>query len=260
MHVVHWVRGIIQKYGAWGSVWFTTGIAILCSNLVAAVVITFTSSFRSPERYLEGLMTSTLVPLLITPVISWFVYRLVEMLDEAEKRMEKLSRTDYLTGVHNRRHLSSEIESLLADSENYPLSLMIFDANNFKQVNDTYGHLVGDQLLISFCTEVQNVIRVEDIFGRFGGDEFVLFLPLTDEIQVKAVIRRLGAALEQVKVSTLGGEIGISMSAGVVSVSEQSGSLNCLIRKADQALYQSKDKKSADEVLLVSNHQLCKCA
>lgn len=104
-----------------------------------------------------------------------------EKLRIAARGLEELSATDELTGVYNRRHLMQRLKEAFAEVERYhhPLSLMLFDIDHFKQINDTYGHSAGDDVLRALPGIIKPKVRQEDIMARYGGEEFVLLLPNT---------------------------------------------------------------------------------
>lgn len=100
---------------------------------------------------------------------------------------------DWLTGLHNRRYFEEALADQLAIANRYsrPLSLILFDIDHFKQINDTHGHEAGDQLLRTFAELLRNSIREADIAARYGGDEFVVLLPETDLTNARILAERI---------------------------------------------------------------------
>jgi len=103
-------------------------------------------------------------------------------LRSALERESLLARTDALTGINNRHYLLDLARHELAISARYnqPLSVLMIDLDNFKHINDTYGHMVGDQVIQKTANVIPGMLRSTDLFARFGGDEFVAVLPMTD--------------------------------------------------------------------------------
>ncbi|MCD4671718.1 MAG: GGDEF domain-containing protein, partial [Anaerolineaceae bacterium] len=123
-----------------------------------------------------------------------------------------------------------------------PLSLLILDPDHFKAINDGYGHLAGDQVLVEMTRRCNAEIRETDIFGRFGGDEFIIILPETNLEDARLAAERIRKAINDQWISTNNGKIMMSISLGVTDLSEdhKDQNLNDLINRADVALYAAK--------------------
>lgn len=158
------------------------------------------------------------------------------------EEVQQLAITDPLTGLYNRRHFFelAEREFDRARRYNHPLSVIMMDLDYFKQVNDTYGHLVGDQVLQTVAQRLQQELREVDLLGRYGGEEFTVFLPETDLVGVRQVAERLCQRVAQSPVDTERAPVSITISLGVVGLDESCTSLDVLIDRADQALYTAK--------------------
>ncbi len=157
-----------------------------------------------------------------------------------QEELQRQATTDVLTGVYNRRHFVELAQKELqrASRTNRPLCLAILDIDHFKQVNDTYGHVAGDQLLMNFAEICQANIRGLDIFARIGGDEFVLLMAETNLTQASEVLERIRRKLEANSVDFCSGSL--SISAGGTILQSNQDSLEVLLERADQALYQAK--------------------
>lgn len=163
-------------------------------------------------------------------------------LEEANTRLRELASTDDLTGIANRRHFQEiaqrELERLAKGGS--AASLIMFDLDYFKQINDRYGHEAGDRVLHSLVHAVEETVRPTDMFGRFGGEEFLLLLPDTPvEIAIE-VAERARKKVEEMQVEYQGRRIDVTVSLGVAVWNGHSG-LDELIRNADEALYQAKE-------------------
>jgi diguanylate cyclase (GGDEF)-like protein/PAS domain S-box-containing protein len=165
---------------------------------------------------------------------------------ERKKLQEELRQqatTDELTKVSNRRYFielaNSEIKRALRLRR--PPSVALIDIDHFKQINDTYGHAVGDQALIRFAKICQMYIREIDVFARFGGDEFILLLPETNQEQAYEVLERIRLALMVQPLDLNGRQVALTISAGIASLSGDQDALDVLISQADQSLYRAKE-------------------
>jgi diguanylate cyclase (GGDEF)-like protein/PAS domain S-box-containing protein len=150
---------------------------------------------------------------------------------------------DHLTGVYNRRYLfevgNREIQRAIRHG--YPLSLILFDIDNFKQVNDSSGHLAGDKLLIKIANICQETTRQEDILARYGGDEFVILSLDADQEGALELAERIRKKVTQSTTLYQGEELGVTASLGVTSLADDAPkSVPDLIKQADDALYQAK--------------------
>jgi diguanylate cyclase (GGDEF)-like protein len=162
---------------------------------------------------------------------------------ELYKQLQHLSNTDGLTGLYNHRffHICLDKEINRCQTYHKPLSLIIMDMDNFKQVNDRFGHQEGDRILSIIAGLLKECFRNSDVLARYGGDEFVAVLPETDGATAMHIAERI---LEKIRVTdiSVGGEtIRLSISAGISCVGEEEViSSRELISKADTALYEAK--------------------
>jgi len=158
--------------------------------------------------------------------------------------LKKNAITDPLTGVFNKGEILTILEKLLANYLRYkkePFSVMMFDIDHFKRINDTYGHLAGDFILKEFVKIIKNIIRESDILGRFGGEEFVLLLPNTKISGALRLAGRIKDAVENHIFKYGNTDIKITTSIGITSVSP-SDSVESLLERVDEALYDAKRK------------------
>jgi two-component system cell cycle response regulator len=153
---------------------------------------------------------------------------------------------DPLTRAFNRRYLVERLASEIAYSSrhNSPLGLILFDLDHFKRVNDTHGHLAGDDVLRDVSALVQRLIRVEDVFARYGGEEFVVLVRGIEHDNLGRFAERIRAKVEALEVASNSAVLRVTISAGYASFSEltpQQRTAEGLLRLADDRLYRSKD-------------------
>lgn len=168
--------------------------------------------------------------------------RLEEELREAKQRAEDLARTDELTGVNNRRAFFEIGHKLFKQAVRAQrnLSVVMLDVDYFKQVNDRYGHFVGDQVLRTISQKVKEEIRETDLIGRLGGEEFALILPDADLTQALEVAERIRQMIVVTPINAEGETIYCSSSFGVTSLRDEMKSLDAMLAKADEALFIAK--------------------
>ena len=166
----------------------------------------------------------------------------VDKVEELAQEVYKMALLDPLTGLFNRRYIEQRLQDEIARSQRHgrPLSVILFDLDEFKQVNDTYGHGAGDSLLRAFAERLSKATRGSDASSRYGGDEFLVVLPECKPENVQHVLKRL----EGIRVDIEGRNLPIALSAG--SAELLSGeSAKDLLARADAALYANKRAKSA---------------
>ncbi len=156
------------------------------------------------------------------------------------RRLEFRANYDPLTGIMNRAALHDMFNFVSKDPFFWPISLIMFDLDNFKEINDTYGHNVGDMVLKKVAETIKRHLRRSDIFARWGGEEFVILLPHTDLRGAVKVAEKLRRALEELEIPQLKGRK-ITASFGVSEL-RQGESLEEAILRADKALYEAKAK------------------
>ena len=159
---------------------------------------------------------------------------------------ERLSLTDGLTGVWNRRYLQLQLQKEIdrADRFSRPLSLLLVDIDRFKEANDQHGHLVGDEILVEVVRRLVDSTRSNiDVVARFGGEEFVAVLPETPREGARVVAEKVrqGIALRPFEAEGVEGSIHITVSVGVACYPEDGTTADALLRAADRAMYRAKE-------------------
>lgn len=159
--------------------------------------------------------------------------------DEYLKELHRLSVTDSLTKLYNRRRINEVLHEYGENAKRYrdPFSLILFDVDNFKYVNDNFGHNIGDQVLITIANIAKNSLRVSDYIGRWGGEEFLILLPKTEKGDAVVIAEKLRAEIQ----NTLFPEVShVTCSFGVAEASEPVD-VDDIVNNADKALYYAKN-------------------
>jgi two-component system cell cycle response regulator len=164
-------------------------------------------------------------------------------LEKSLKRIEEVAATDPLTGLYNRRHFGKVLDQIFAEAQRYDadLSCVMIDLDGYKQLNDGFGHQVGDQLLVIAGKVIAANMRKMDVAARYGGDEFVLLLPRASAEESARVAQRIREEVRQASCILLRRNEGMSMSVGIGSNRTDAPSgTEQLIAAADAALYRAK--------------------
>lgn len=149
--------------------------------------------------------------------------------------------TDDMTGLYNKTSTRQHIEQLLMERTDQKYGFIIFDIDNFKQVNDQYGHAAGDNVICAFAKTIRARIPADAVAGRIGGDEFVVFMPFNEPGQLQETIKALSHALNRDYVI---GNLSLHSTASIgAAVAPKDGiDFDTLYRNADAALYQTKER------------------
>ncbi|HUT63879.1 MAG TPA: GGDEF domain-containing protein [Anaerolineae bacterium] len=169
---------------------------------------------------------------------------MINSLRNQNKLLEEQSRRDALTNIFNRRVFEEKVSAELARYIRYkkPFSLIFFDIDRFKNVNDTYGHDTGDRVLKEITARTREALRKTDIFARYGGEEFVIILPETDLTQAVNVAEKLHDIIQKNIFEHEGDRIPITVSVGVTEVQESDRDPESILHRADSNMYKAKDK------------------
>jgi len=164
-------------------------------------------------------------------------------LKETTEKLRDLSSRDGLTQIFNRRYVEEALEKEFSRARRYgnKLSVILTDIDFFKKVNDVHGHLAGDEVLRVVSQRLVNGLRDADILGRYGGEEFMVVLPETDNQGAQVLAERLRNIVQAEPIETAGESLTINISLGVSELYENTAAYAQLIAEADLALYQSKE-------------------
>ncbi len=170
-----------------------------------------------------------------------FMLMIVRQL-KVRQKLKWLSSTDTLTGLRNRKSLFEASNGLVREAldNHLPLGIMVIDIDHFKEINDQYGHQVGDVVLKLVAKLGQEVMRSRDVFARLGGEEFVAVLPEADIDSVNAIAMRLKDKIAQEPQQVKAHRISVTVSIGIAQLSEKVPNFDALVKSADEAMYQAK--------------------
>lgn len=244
--------------------------AFLFSSIMLLLGIISVRTGQKPAQYFLIAALSAMVGALLTTLSVWgfiphnsWTFRAVEIgmqLDatllalalayqlrvgqEERLRAERLAQMDPLTGLNNRRAFYDKTGALWSHAirHGHPTSVMLLDIDLFKQVNDAYGHAHGDEVLKATAAILRQSIRLGDVLARWGGEEFIVFLPETDREEATKLAERLRAAIAGMRVPNEAGASAVTASFGIAQRTLPQLTLDALIACADDCLYQSKQQ------------------
>jgi diguanylate cyclase (GGDEF)-like protein/putative nucleotidyltransferase with HDIG domain len=151
------------------------------------------------------------------------------------EEIKHLSFHDQLTGVYNRHYFNEELIRI-DQPRNYPIGIIMADVNGLKLVNDAFGHQEGDELIQQASKIMKNSLRSDDIIARIGGDEFVVLLPKTNELELKQIIERMNLSTQGIGVN----DLGLSIAFGYSLKKRNTKAIQDVIREAENRMYKSK--------------------
>ncbi|MBZ8141711.1 GGDEF domain-containing protein [Rubrivivax gelatinosus] len=236
-----------------------TRLLALCSFLAIAAVMLWKSAV-DPLRYdprveLMHLIFAAIV-MSVSTVLATLIGRLKRQsqreraeLASALERIQALATQDELTGLTNRRAAGEQLRRA-ARAPGAPLCVAMIDLDRFKQINDSRGHAVGDEVLCHFARVARATVRAEDMLARWGGEEFLLLMPATTPEQALAVLARLRARLHAAPLAAAGPGYVVTFSAGIAACGDTGDAdLDAAIARADAAMYRAKNE-GRDRALL----------
>ena len=238
LHWRHWRRTLLAL-GVDRATLAVTGVAVLMSLLLVQLVLVVGGA--GPQLF--AAVASVVCAGLVAPPLVWPLMRLWSEAEAARAQLDVLASRDDLTGVYNRRHLLVLIEREWARCRRYGLSaaLLMIDVDHFKRVNDSHGHLAGDLMLREIARAIVGTLRHPDLLGRYGGEEFLVFLPHADPLGALDAAERIRERVSHLALEWRGEAVRTTASVGVVSLGAQHQSLGALVADADLALYAAKD-------------------
>jgi diguanylate cyclase (GGDEF)-like protein len=235
------VRAALIRLGYIRSMLVITGGSIAASLVLTVVLQRFTH--LPPDAWLRGDLIAITVPLLVAPAAAHYALSLLFELERAYSTLHQFSIRDPLTLAFNRRYF---VDRLVVETERalrtrQPLSLLIMDADEFKLINDRFGHAIGDRVLQAIVSACTAILRPYDILARYGGEEFVLLLPNTGLEQACEAAERIRATVAGLRIEReRSAPIRVTVSLGVAQLSAADADGSAMLKRADAALYRAK--------------------
>jgi diguanylate cyclase (GGDEF)-like protein len=220
---VDWKTGLFMS--------FISGLTLLGAEIAAG------QTYSHPVFYLLNTLVRTLFYMVV-------VYLITE-LQKARKEEQLAARTDYVTGAVNARYFNELLQMEISRIRRYPhpITLVYVDVDNFKLVNDLFGHKIGDEVLRCIATELKFQLRITDTVARLGGDEFVMLLPSTRQAEARLVVSKVYAHLID-KMAQRNWPVTFSM--GAVTCEFSPYSAEQLVNMADELMYEVKNSTKND--------------
>jgi len=236
---------LIVSYLAWRSGnraagWFLIAYALLCTfQILTALRLLYARADDAEGLFYYGLAPSMVAAAVLIALGTSDRVRAQSLaLTDAERRAQ----TDPLTGVLNRRSLIERLDAacMRAQARGLPVSVLFIDLDHFKQINDTHGHAAGDACLSGIIAPIQAELRLSDVIGRYGGEEFVVILSGADSAAAHAIAERICRRVSEVRITGFGSPINLTCSIGVASSDTLGVWGQHLIAHADTAQYAAK--------------------
>lgn len=232
-------RNLPQR--AWLRIYRVTGAITLISVALSVIFTNMIMETYSAGLNVQGLVVSIVMPLALGGPMIWFLLLKHEQLRHANDQLEHMASTDWLTACLNRGAFTGAVSSHLA--RRAPCgngALLIIDADDFKSVNDRFGHEAGDEALQMMATAIRKAVRGSDLVGRLGGEEFGVFLADADMATADHVAERIRASVAAIAFAPGGMPCPLSVSIGGATYAGQAP-FGELYRLADQHLYEAKN-------------------
>ncbi len=191
-----------------------------------------------------SIMFSIGIPILLAPPFIYVFSRLLKQVNQLNKKLEHKANHDPLTGVYGRHFILETINLELSRFSRHgnQFSILFIDLDDFKPINDMYGHKIGDEALIALAKNINSCLRDIDILGRYGGDEFLVCLPETSAAKAKVIAQRIQHCLINSLDSISDHDIKITASIGIYSPPDAAIDTQFIIEHADKAVYLAKMK------------------
>lgn len=247
------VSVIREKLRGFGRVPFVM-ILTLCATLLACSLdFILIYSFEVYHPFIEDVWLivslAVIITFIVTPMLSWYLIGLFFKVDQLELEMAKIAKIDDLTKTFNRAYFYKESERILSQEDELlvpdisSFALLVMDLDNFKQINDQYGHDCGDKILAEFGRILLESAKIPNMVGRLGGEEFAVLMPNARYVEAEELAARICAKTRTRSVNYNNQKIFFTVSIGIsLDVKSASTTIDGAFKEADIAMYQAKDK------------------
>lgn len=193
------------------------------------------------QKQREGLVWRLILAFVVVVllVIGFLLHRLLLN----RNHFQQMALKDHLTDAPNRRAILqfAERQFQITKRTKQPLTIAIIDLDYFKKINDNFGHEVGDAVLVAYAKAIKSSIRSQDMFGRYGGEEWLVVLTNTDLEDIKTIFERIKTNVSQIEIDNIEEDFAMTFSLGASQVESSDGSINEVIKRADECLYKAKE-------------------
>jgi diguanylate cyclase (GGDEF)-like protein len=234
-----------KRLPLWQQSLVVTAVAVLGAD---ALTLGFYSLFFADRLVLDLVLTAIITVIVAFP-IAWLFLGQSAKVSRLADELREASQTDHLTRLANRREFMVSVGAMLAESQSPDGAgvLLFIDADHFKQINDTYGHGVGDEVLIALGSVIRDSVRHADVAARIGGEEFAVFLHKADPAVAQTVAERIRTHTHHISRTMDLEEVGVTVSIGIARHRKGQG-LEDVLRAADRSLYVAK-KNGRDRIV-----------
>lgn len=249
--MAQWIRvyqSYLERNGPWrASLGITVAITAFSVLFTAILVLLI-----EPTTFAGTVFIGLLVPLILSPPIGFFMATLVHELSRAHKSLQRIADRDMLTDAFTRRYFMTTVAERFAAGRDPQQSdsVVLVDIDDFKRINDNHGHPTGDRVLKAISECCRRMVREQDVFARFGGEEFVILIAGASPVRALPIVERIRLAIRQLEIRGPGGDlIAVSASFGIAAshpsspsreVDTAANQLERALALADQALYDAK--------------------
>ena len=221
---------IKTKQQMYVAIFFTTVVSVFLSILVTYITV-------GEARFAYGIIPATIAPLVVAPIVSYLGFSQNLRIHHLNEQLTKLVNYDTLTQVCSRSFFFDEATR---DNSTENAAALVIDADNFKSINDTFGHAIGDVALVHLSKIIQRSCRKTDVVARLGGEEFGVYMTETDYQTALIIAERIRFAVQENPLYVEGNEIEMSVSIGLAE-RQCNDTVTSLVRRADAALYKAKE-------------------
>lgn len=220
----------------------TSGILYTLASIVIILTVHYFVELQLSQTAINSAVFGLIIGSFLSYVYTNKITDFENSLKQQNNTLSVLAYTDYLTGIMNRRMFKEISERYFQTAQKNDLSLtfLLLDLDHFKKINDTYGHQVGDQLLIRFVETIEKILTKSDIFARIGGEEFAILLSQVDSDDAYILAEKIRKEVEKITINYEGQNVFVTTCIGITQNSKTDSSFDDIFSRSDMALYKAK--------------------